>query len=251
MFLRTFFTDVIKSKNTFALWLTVLGAGFIPAVLFLIGFNKPEFVATKQNIWEIYFERGHIFSIIFFMPFFVVLVISLLVQIEHKSNTWKHLLTLPIGKAEIYFSKLLLILTMLVLCYFLFVVFLLGGGFLLGIVHPKLPFLSQTPNFQFITKTGIKLFVASLAITSIHYWASLRIKNQILPIGIGLIGIVSTLILNEGWKNIVYFPWAFPLLTYKFIKQPEFWLNHEWRSLAYFAVITLLGYLDFSRFYKA
>ncbi len=252
MLLRTFSTDILKAKNTFALWLTILGAGFVPAIMFLIVYNRPIVLTLKTgNAWHQYFELAYRSSVPFFLPLFVVLIVSLVVQTEHKSNTWKHLLTLPVPKHEIYISKILLILSLLILCYLLFVIFLLAGGVLLGLIHPQLKLLSQVPDFEFIAKMGVKLWVSALAIVAIHYWLCIRVKNQILPIGIGLVGIISTLILGLFWKNIVYFPWAFLMLTNEYKAQAGFLLNHELRSILYFVVIACLGYFDFSKWYKA
>lgn len=249
----SFRSEIIKSKNTFALWLVLFGAAFSPALLFLIYLNRPANFIPKpgQNPWDFFMSNGLQFISFFFIPFFIVLLCGLVVSIEHKSNTWKHLFTLPVSKSTVYVNKLLIILSLAVICYGLFFVLLLVSGGLIGLVKPELKFMSHTPDFGLITKLLFRSFISTLGILAIHYWLSIRLKNMILPIGIGLVCIVTGTILFGRWDNLIYYPHAYTIFT--IFPQPghtSFLQKHEIYSLLYFAGVTLLGYVDFTRFYK-
>ena len=246
-------TEIIKSKHTFALWLAVLGAAFIPAVMFLIYLNRWESFVPKAgaNPWAEFFGAAWNVVSFIFIPFFVVLLCTLVIGIEHKSNTWKQLFTLPVSKGTVYLSKLLIIISLTIACYVLFIGFLLVSGTVLGLFRSGLGFLSHTPDLLPVLKTGFKSFVSVLGILGIHYWLSIRLKNMILPIGIGLVGIVTATILVNFWKNIVYYPYAFTIIsTSPMFKPTGFFADSEWYSLICFLIFSGLGYLDFRRFYR-
>ena len=250
-FLLSFRAEILKVKRTFALWLTILGALFVPMIYFLIMLNRPAFFIpkdpAKENIWVKYYENAWQSTSFFLLPFFIILLTTLIVQIEHKSNTWKHLLTLPVPKWVIYINKLLIIVFLVMLCYLLFNIFLLIGAFVLGISNPRLTFHTQPIPMNFLVNYTIKSFVSTLGLTAIHYWIALRIKNLILPIGIGIVGVIAGLILINGWENIIYLPYAHSTMTYFKMSAGSFKMfeTHEIHSLAWFVGIAILGFIDF------
>lgn len=257
--LAVFRTELIKSKNTLALWLVVLGAAFVPFLFFLIYINRWEKFVPKPgaNPWlsfvDINFRTGSFLLI----PSFIVLLCSLVVNIEHKSNAWKHLLTLPVAKGTIYLNKLLIITGLTLLCYGFFLVFMMLSAVLLGTLQSKLGFLDHAPGWGQLAKLSTKSFVSTLGILAIHYWLSLRFKNIFVSIGIGLLCIITATILLGRWEHVVFVPYAYTALTAvspiaapQWNVGPYFLTYHELFSLGYFGLVSLGSYLDFTRFYK-
>src|SRR5579864_8774455 len=95
--------ELIKLKNTFALWLTFVGALFLPLLLFTTYlFEAQEFIpATQINPWYDYLLRTFN-GCCFFSLGFILLIIGLILNIEHKANSWKHLFTMPVRKGRLY-----------------------------------------------------------------------------------------------------------------------------------------------------
>jgi hypothetical protein len=252
-FARTFQTELIKAKNTFALWLTIAGAGFIP-VLFLIAYiaKWEKFIPKDgQNPWNGLFTNAFIGVSFFFVPMFVILLNCLIFNIEHKSNTWKHLFTQPISKATVFLNKFLIINSLTMLCYGFFLLILFCFGIILGIWKHELGFLSATPDFSKIVAFALKSYISVLAIIAIHFWLGFRVKNVILPIGIGLAGVVTAGIIAGRWKYDIYFPYGFPgYCVYKPALNNEFLANYHVYSLIYFVLIMLMALIDFTRNYK-
>jgi hypothetical protein len=257
--LAVFRTEIIKSKNTLALWLVMLGAAFIPFLFFLIYINRWERFVPKPGVnpWTEFIDSNFRTGSFLLIPFFIVLLCSLVVTIEHKSNAWKHLLTLPVTKGTIYLNKLLLIIGLTLLCYCFFLVFMLLSAMLLGTLQSKLGFLSQAPEWTQLAKLTIKSFISTLGILAIHYWLSLRFKNLFVSIGIGLLCIITSTILLGRWEHVVFVPYTYTALTAvspaaapKWNVGPYFLTYHELFSLAYFGLVSLGSYLDFTRFYR-
>src|SRR5258706_9945724 len=125
-------TELIKTKNSFATRLVILGAVFIPAFFVSnIFYHWRDYVhylvAENPNPWNEYSRKlfnGVHFT---FLPLLIVLITALVFNIEHKSNTWKHIFVLPVSKAKIFIGKYLVLLTLVLLLYcILFISYLLG-----------------------------------------------------------------------------------------------------------------------------
>lgn len=253
-------TETIKVKNSFAVWLVIFGAALIPVFFIIHHFYKwREYLpGPGENPWNDYFRKGFNGIHFTFLPLLIVLLIALLFNIEHKSNTWKHIFVLPVSKSKIFLSKYLLLMGLVLLFYGLMLVFLLSGGLALSLWKGEFNFLEYPPSYMYArVQSGIaaylvKSFIATLAIVAIHFWLSFRLKNLFLNIGIALAGVVIAVsIYIPHWESIIYLPYAFPVLMCNFIPDSHHFLSDfHINSLIYFAVISLLSYLDFVWYFK-
>ena len=108
--LAVYRTELIKTKNSFASWLVILGALFIPAFFVAtIAYHWRDYVhylvVDNPNPWNEYSRKlfnGVHFT---FLPLLIVLIVALVFNIEHKSNTWKHIFVLPVAKTKIFTGK--------------------------------------------------------------------------------------------------------------------------------------------------
>ena len=148
---------------------------------------------------------------------FIVLITSLIIQVEHKSSGIKHLFALPIPKWSVYFSKLTIVLFSIIITYIYFFVAVLVFGTLLGLFHSDLGFLDFQPDIlKYIKMLGLS-FIASLGIVGIQFWLSFRFKNFIIPLGIGMtLVIVGLVVLNFSSRapEAIYFPYAYNVLNF-------------------------------------
>ena len=252
--------ELIKIKNSFALWLVFLGAAFIPFffVLNIIYQWKDYMPVVGENPWNEYFRRGFNGVHFLFLPLLIVLLIALLLNIEHKSNTWKHIFVLPISKSLIFLSKYMVLISLITLFYALLIVFFLMGGALLGLWKNEFNFLIFKPSYFYnAVRSGIAAFIAKsfisvLGLIAIHFWLSFRLKNLFMNIGIGLAGMVIAVSMYIGhWESIIYFPYASPVLMCNFTPDPHKFLSgFQIVSLTCFLFFFALSYLDFVKKFK-
>lgn len=256
-------TELIKTKNSFAFPLVILGALFIPA--FFVGtifYHWHDYVhyltIENPNPWNEYSRKlfnGVHFT---FLPLLMVLIIALVFNIEHKSNTWKHIFVLPVSKAKIFIAKYLVLLTLTLLLYCLLSGFYLFGGYLLGWWKPEFGFLNHSPSYAYEgAQTNIvtyisRSFITVLAVLAIHFWLSFRLKNLFSTIGIGLGGVVLTIgMYISHWHSLIYMPYGFPILMCNFIPQTNHFLtDFQANSLIYFVLISIASYFDFVIFFR-
>lgn len=241
--------ELLKTKRTASVWLSVLGAGFIPALFLTIYLVKPEgsINQLRQAPWEVHFMWGWQALSSFLFPMYIILICSLIPQIEFKNNTWKQVFAAPQSAGTIFFSKFLAIHIMILFCFLLINVFMILGGVVANLINAKYSFLHHALPWKSLLRLNVKTYVSILGISAIQYVLSLRFKNFIAPIGIGLGILIGSLIAFQfGWEHISKMPYAHPLLTLKYMghKERPFLENHEWNSIIYFVVVLLLGFFD-------
>ncbi|MEP6736880.1 MAG: ABC transporter permease [Chryseolinea sp.] len=243
-----FSTELLRVKNSFALWITVAGSLCIPILLFLTFLTEwQEFVpGVGENPWDDYLVRAAN-GCCFFAQITIVFIIGLIVNIEHDANGWKHIFVLPISKSSSYINKLSII--MLALVFFLSIYFIstLLFGVYLGYTRPELAFLQHVPNWWNLSAFILRFFVATLGIIAFQFWISFRLRNLAASMTIGMLGIAMGLLL-KNWEYISYFPYSAPFLMLNYdTNQSEFFQLYHWNSICWFIFITALSFTDFTR----
>ena len=236
--------EIIKTKRSASFWLSLLGAGVIPMIFFLAYIIKPE--SGYSHTWHVHFLQGWQVSNAFLLRMFIILICSLIPQIEYKNNAWKQVFASPQYIGNIFFSKYLTILIMVLFLFLAFNILLILSAIVPNLFYSKFTFMSRSIDWAQVTRLNVKTFISLMAIISFQYWLSLRFRNFIVPIGIGLGLLVTALILYQlQWEHISKVPYAFPVLTMERIQETKFKLeNHELNSIGYFVFFTLLAFLD-------
>ena len=239
--------ELLKTKRTAVIWLIILGALFLPAIFFMMYYFKPEvFIPMmKPDPWKSHFIRGWQSLSAFLLPMFIILVCSLIPQIEFKNNTWKQVFVTPQPYSTIFFSKLLTIHLMIISCFILFTIFMIGSAVAVNMANKSFPFFDHRIDVESLLKMIFKTYLSVLGISAIQYWISLRFKNFITPIGIGLGLLITSLIIMQ-WEHIYKVPYAYPVLTLNslILKPGRLIENHELNSIGYFIVFTLIAFVD-------
>jgi len=239
--------EMTKTKRSASFWLSLLGAGVIPTLFFLAYVIKPQ-ESYSQN-WNRHFLQGWQVFNAFLLPMFVILICSLIPQIEYKNNAWKQVFASPQTIGNIFFSKYLTILIMILFLFVVFNIFMLLSAVVPNFFYTQFTFLTRSIDWLQVLVFNVKTFVSLLAIISIQYWLSLRFRNFIVSIGIGLGLLITALILFQfRWEHIYKVPFAMPVLTIEGFSETArtHWTlqNHELNSIGYFAFFSILAFLD-------
>jgi lantibiotic transport system permease protein len=240
--------EILKTKRTASFWLSIIGAAFIPTILFIALFTDPDAAKNlAKDPWTRYFNMGWQILSVFLLPVYIILVSTLITQIEFKNNTWKQVFASPQSLGNIFFSKFLTIHLMILFCFFLFNVFMIVAAVTGNLFNPKYTFLDHSIDWEMLLRLNLKIYISILGISAIQYWLSLRFKNFVAPVGIGMALVIGGIIaLNFHWGHIYKYPYSFPILTYDFTQKTGRPLleNHEWNSIGYFVFFILLGFFD-------
>ncbi|TYZ13364.1 hypothetical protein FY528_02850 [Hymenobacter lutimineralis] len=248
---RSLQADVLKLRRTAALRLTLFSGALPVLLVFSIYFFKGHaIIKPGTDPWPSFLMRSWQTAGTLLLPLFVVLLTSLLVHVETKATAWKHLYAQPVGRGAVFVSKLLVLLALNAVALLLFAGLLLGAGALLMLVRPKLGFQSHAIPLETIGWMLMRTYVATLGLLAVQYIVSLFWRSFVVPVGIGMGAVVSTIALLQ-WEHADKIPYAAPLGTavalrldkVKGIVVAHELAPHEWYSLAWFAGALVLGYI--------
>ena len=239
-------SELLKSRRTASFYLTLVAAAVIP-VIFIMDITldgvSPQ---NRAGIVGKMFSEGLKMTGFLILPMFIILITTLLPQIEYKNQAWKQVLTSPQTKGNVFLAKFLNI-------HFLILIFIIVNQLMMGVaalvlnmVEPTWNVLSQPfDKYQHVVAL-LNSYAPLLAICTIQFWLGLRFKNFIAPIAIGIsLWIIGSLLVIEFKSSIAeYFPYSFHV--YGNFPQFKSKLNAvEWASGVYAIAFLVIAFLDF------
>lgn len=240
-------SEILKTKRTASFYFTIFGAMPIPAIFLLnVLTGGSDLGAISKDPLNAMLELGAERSGLVFFPIFVILICTLLPQIEYRNNTWKQVFASPQTKGNIFLAKFLSINLLILLFLFANLFFMFLAIVVTHFYAPSLDLLNQPFDAaRLLIRTG-NTYVTVLAICSFQFWLGLRFRNFIIPTAIGIgLWIVGMMMMFEFKSSLVtYFPYSFQTFPFITDLQPRI-AQVAWTSVAYAAVFLLLGFLDF------
>lgn len=212
LFIHAVQSEWLKTKNSAASWLCIVGGFLIPLIYCINFFRMGQTINDGGNTqaWAAYFKQLWMNMSFFLLPMGVMLAASLIAQVEFRNNTWKQLNVTPQKYSTIYAAKL----SVLLLMTFKFFLFF-NIGVIISAVIPSLVLDHRFPDqpipWNHILKENSYYLLSCIPIVILQYIISFRIKNFIAPLGIGLGGIVITLIALK-WKYVYLSPYSYSVL---------------------------------------
>lgn len=240
--------EILKTKRTASLYVTLGAAAFGPLMSMLdIIFDGVD-EDNKAIILEKMFTSKFQMTGLVIFPFFLILICTLLPQIEYKNNTWKQVLTSPQKKGTIFIAKFISIQLLSILFLLVNTGLVFVNTVILHFMQPALHVFSQAIDIHKVAKGLLNTYVALLALSSIQFWMGLRFKNFIAPIGIGVAcWFVGSILVVQSFTGIAsFFPYSFHIYG----KFPQYHPEVNAVGLIsgiYTVVFLVIGYLDFTR----
>ena len=258
-FSRAIAAEFFKIKRTPILWISLVGGVFVCGLIFLLHLlNADDFAKEGQNPWILYFDVGFMITSTILLVPYIVLTTSSLTHFEHQSSAWKYLYSLPQSKANVYFSKLLLAVLLVIGTYMIYFFTVWLSAYVVDWIQPVYGFRSYVPDKLDWLNRLTHSFLSTLGIVGLHYWMSIRWKNFIIPVGIGLLGFVMAMIclMTQKYDYAAWIPYAYPGMigaemgvtgeTVGFERIGWFY-RIEIVSIISFAVFVLLGFWEEKR----
>ena len=242
-------SEILKTKRTASYYLTIAAAAFGPLMTLLdIMLDEGIPQGARNTFFNKLFVEKFQMTGLLALPVFMILVCTLLPQVEYKNNTWKQVLTAPKTRLDIFLSKFiniqLLVLAFLVINF----VFTWLVALVVHIKSPGLDLLNQPLNGIDIAMLRVNSYVVLLGLCAIQYWLGLRFKNFIVPIGIGvaLYFAGTILVMQLQQSQVLYLPYT--MFLYNGMQEyAPFVSGMNWYSLAYTAGFLVIGFLSFRK----
>ncbi len=254
IFLTCIKNEYLKIKSSFTFWLVSLGGILVPFLTFCIQLAKPEYFEGRatENPWSGYYNDVYGAGVQLLFPLFLILVIALSFNIEHKAEGWKKSFVLPVKRATFYFAKISFIFLQVVYTLLVLNISILLFGSILGLIHPQLGFLDTAPELWISFKSAVKILIAFLGLIGLQIVLSYHFKNLIISIGIGLFLFIFGSILFL-WENSVYIPYSYHVHLAKHLKGMPVesyslgLFTYQLWSVIYFLAFIGIGFLVFRR----
>lgn len=240
-----FSAEWIKKRRSFSSWLVIAGGLFVPVISVIIFIVYPKqilAVHASGHFWDMLFQKSWQMMAFMLLPMGLVLAVSLVTQLEFKNNTWKQLHASPVLFSHIYFSKLLVLLLMLLQLFLIFNAGIWISAWIPSLLISEIPYPNHAFNAGNILSMNAGYFICSLPLLALQYMISLQFRNFLVPVGAGLALIIGGLI-ALSWKYIYMVPSAYTALY--FLQSTDSATSahslSSW-SLGYFLTFTFLGY---------
>ena len=242
-------SELLKTTRTASLYLTLIGAAVGPVMYLLnVLLDENEIDASEKDPLNAIFKILSDMNGTALFPLFVILICTLLPQIEYRNNTWKQVFASPQTKFNVFLAKFmnvhLLMLVFLTATHFFMFLSIVAINF----IKPNLNLFKHPLNGNMVLINAANAYILLLAVCAIQFWIGLRSRNFIVPIGIGFaLWLTGTIMAVQYKSNLVfYFPYsfhAFPVST----KLKSQLTQVAWTSLGYALLFLIVGFFDFRR----
>ena len=202
-FWRSLYGEWLKQRRSLAGRLVVGGGLLVPAVLLAVRLRQRRELPAlyvSEVFWEQLWNQAWESLAVLFLPLGVIVLTSLVTQIEHRHNGWKQVHATPQSDLAVFGAKLCVVLALLAQ---LFVV-LNVGIWLAGTVPPLLfPELSVAPEafpLGAFAARSADYYVDVLPIVALQFLLGLLSRNVLVPVGVGL-GLWTVATVGLSWHH--------------------------------------------------
>lgn len=181
-FIRVFMADLIKYRKSLVPWITLLYPLFTVALITIINIGMRDL--PERPLFD--FSRNLLLVGSFFLPFYLTLLITQVNFTENRTQGWKLMYAQPVPRAFFLLSKLRVIYLCCAITFLLIIVFAILSSSALGL-YKGTPF-SAAMKADFLPAMGklLVVYLSASLMMSIQFYLSLRFRNFIVPLGIGI-----------------------------------------------------------------
>jgi len=241
-------SELLKTRKA-SFYLTLIGAAVGP-VMFLLNvlLDENEIDPSQKDPLNAVFKILSDMNGTALFPLFVILICTLLPQIEYRNNTWKQVFASPQTKVNVFLAKFMNVHLLMLLFLIATHVFMLLAVVGINFIKPALNLFEHPLNGITVLVNAANAYILSLAVCAIQFWMGLRFRNFIVPIGIGFALWLSGTIMAVQYKSdlVFYFPYsfnAFPVSSKLKLQLTQV----AWTSLGYALLFVIVGFIDFRR----
>lgn len=246
--LISFRSELLKIRRTATIYFTVIAAAVIPSLSVLAtALDGMETDPGEDPLSAIFDQRFNFLSGAI-LPLYIILVCTLLAQIEFRNNAWKQVFASPQPRLNIFIARFLNVHVQILLFLVLYNFFLVLSIVAIHFMVPSAHLLDQHRNWSELITWNVNTYVGMLALSSIQFWLGLRFRNFIVSLGIGLVLWLVSVMMVMGYnvQHAYFFPYTYTAYS-GFPKFKELLPTVRLLSVGYMVVFLVVGFLDFRR----
>lgn len=244
-FITSFRSEFLKIKRTSVIYLVLIAAFVIPFVMiFDPGSADPN--NPDVNSADSFYREAFMVFVFVFLPFFFVLVSTLLMQIEVRNNAWKQVLTSPQSFFHILLAKFAVLHVLAFTFLVIYNVYMIMSAAAINMIY-GFDFLAYLDRWPELLKLNLIAYGSTMGISALSFWLALRSKNFIAPIALGillwLIGPFVAFELKLPHMDKYVYAIPFTIVSKKFEHQHAL---HQLISGGYAVLFFGIAYLEFT-----
>lgn len=208
MFRKLVAVELLKIRRSLALLMMFVTPLVVLLLNFMMLVKRHDIAKIDAGQWAYYWAGTTGLWTYFMMPLYVALITGLLNGQEHRNQTWRVMLTLPVSQLQLFVVKGILA--------WLFVVtstMVLMGATLLTIGALGLAGANMDGAFsiELLAIFG-KVALTCLPVLVIQHAVSWRFQNLVLPLAVGVMGTMGATQIGSStyW---VWYPWSYPVMA--------------------------------------
>jgi len=242
-------SELLKTRRTASFYLTLIGAAVGPVIFLLnVLLDEDELDGTSKDPLNAVFKILSEMNGVALFPLFIILICTLLPQVEYRNNTWKQVFTSPQTKANVFVAKFLNVHLLMLIFLIATHLFMFLAIVAINFIKPDLDLFKYPFNASIVIVNAANAYLVLLALSAIQFWMGLRFRNFIAPIGIGfalwLLGTIMAIQINSSLVH--YFPYSFQAYLVSPKLKPQL-SQICWTSLGYALLFLIIGFLDFRK----
>jgi len=248
-FLISLRAEFLKIKRTSLIYFTLLAASLVPLIMALDNLDgTPSENLTKTDPFWAFYSEGWMYIAFLILPMFIVLTSTLLLQIEHRNNTWKQVLASPQQFLTILVAKFIVLQVFMILMLVAHNVLMMVIAVPIDYLNPDFKILSNINKLDQVLLVNARTYFAALGISGLQFWLALRFRNFIPSLGIGLVlCIMSPMLVFE--LNIEYILDKFPFALSILVNIPRFKemsVGMQFLSVGYMVTFMVIAFAEFN-----
>ena len=212
--IKSISAEILKLKSSKISW-TLFVCAILTVAFVFIGhlLDVNNIIRLNVNPWVRYANASLTIYSLFILSAIVVLITSFVANIENKSNGWKLVYTMPVSRWSIYSSKFIVLVLLLIFNLLLLYLTIWISGFILAFILPEYEFSFYQPEWSDVFARSIHAIISVLGVIGIQYFLTIRFRNFLVPLGVGIFGLIFGFILSTiDIKFILYCPYSLSLI---------------------------------------
>jgi hypothetical protein len=241
-------SELLKTQKA-SLYLTLIAAAVGPVMYLLnVLLDDDEIDPSQKDPLNAIFKILSDMNGVALFPLFVILICTLLPQIEYRNNTWKQVFVSPQTKLNVFLAKFINLQLLMLLFLIATHLFMLLSIAAINIIKPGLNLFTYPVDISALLVNAANAYMLVLGLCALQFWMGLRFRNFIIPIGIGFAFWLMGTIMAVQYKSdlVFYFPYsfqAFPVST----KLKAQVTTVAFTSLGYAVLFLVVAFLDFRK----
>ncbi len=200
--------ELLKIRRSLALLMMLLIPQMVVVLNVLMLARRNGIDAIDARQWGYYWSTSTAMWCYFMLPLFIALITGLLNGQEHKNQSWRLMLTLPVSQTRLFVVKGLLAWIFVMGASVILAVSLYLGALLLIAIGA-----APQGAFAFAPLPMLaKLAVASLPVIAIQHAVSWRFQNLVLPLALGVVATMGITQIGSS-SNWIWYPWSYALMA--------------------------------------